>query len=404
MNNSWTVGQFRVFRIVLGLYLLQHFVALLPWGAELFSSAGVLPTVALSPLGHLFPSVFLLSDSPATIWVCLVAGVALSAMLALGKFDRVCAFLLWYLWACLYARNPLIGNPSLPFIGWLLLAYLLIPASRRNDDATDWRMPQDVFRAAWILMSLAYLYSGYTKLASLSWVDGSALSRVLANPLARDTALRTALLTLPPVLLKLATWSALALELGFAPLALFGRLRPYLWLAMVSMHVGLLSLVNFSDLTWGMLVLHLFTFDPGWIRAPQPAGEFVFYDGECALCHGFVRFVLEEDRSATPFAFAPLGGERFRESIDAEARERFPESLVVVDARGTPLTKSSAVAYVLKHLGGLWFVAGCGLVCVPKVVRDFAYDCVAFTRRKLFGTTSGACPLVPPVWRGRLHS
>jgi hypothetical protein len=63
------------------------------------------------------------------VTLCLLAGVLLSVLFLLGRFDRVCVPLLWYLWACLYTRDPLIGNPSLPFIGWLLLAYLLIPRS-----------------------------------------------------------------------------------------------------------------------------------------------------------------------------------------------------------------------------------------------------------------------------------
>lgn len=173
-------------------------------------------------------------------------------------------------------------------------------------------------------MSVAYFYSGYTKLVSPSWVDGSALSRVLANPLARDTVLRTFLLSLPPGLLKTATWSALALELSFAPLVLFPRLRPWIWLAMVGLHLGLVFLVNFADLTLGMLIVHFFTFDPGWIRSPQRAGEQVFFDGHCGLCHGFVRFVLTEDQSEQPFSFAPLQGELVRSRITDAARAQLP--------------------------------------------------------------------------------
>ena len=44
MSNGWTGGQYSRFRLVLGLYLCVHFVHLVPWGAELFSRAGVLPT------------------------------------------------------------------------------------------------------------------------------------------------------------------------------------------------------------------------------------------------------------------------------------------------------------------------------------------------------------------------
>jgi hypothetical protein len=37
-----SAGQFAVFRIIFGAYLLQHFLALLPVAAEVFSHAGVL--------------------------------------------------------------------------------------------------------------------------------------------------------------------------------------------------------------------------------------------------------------------------------------------------------------------------------------------------------------------------
>jgi hypothetical protein len=71
---------------------------------------------------------------------------------------------------------------------------------------------------------------------------------------------------LPLPIIAVATWGALATELLFAPLALLSRLRPWLWLALLSMHFGLMSLIDFSDLSAGMVMLHLFTFDPTWVQ------------------------------------------------------------------------------------------------------------------------------------------
>jgi hypothetical protein len=126
-------------------------------------------------------------------------------------------------------------------------------------------MPPSIFGSAWVVMSLGYTYSGYTKLVSQSWVDGSALYRVLQNPLARTGALHDLLLTMPTGFLVAATWSGLALELAFAPLALFRQARPWVWAAMLGLHISLLLLINFADLSAAMIVLHLFTFDPAWI-------------------------------------------------------------------------------------------------------------------------------------------
>ncbi len=44
---------------------------------------------------------------------------------------------------------------------------------------------------------------------------------------------------------------------------------------MVGMHLGILSVVSFADLTAGMLMAHAFVFDPGWVgerlkRKPEP--------------------------------------------------------------------------------------------------------------------------------------
>ena len=87
------------------------------------------------------------------------------------------------------------------------------------------------------------------------------------NPLARPGAIRELLLSLPEWLLHVATWGVLGLELSFAPLALVRRLRPWLWLIMLLMHLGLIVVIDFADLSLGMVMLHLFTFDPGWVKA-----------------------------------------------------------------------------------------------------------------------------------------
>src|SRR5207244_270508 len=138
--------------------------------------------------------------------------------------------------------NPLIGNPSLPFVGWMLLLIALV-------------LPENRAMPAWIVTSLAYSYSGWTKLVSPSWIDGTAIAHVLANPLARPTALRVALLALPAPVLHVMTWSALALELLYAPLALSRRARPVIWTLMLMMHIGLLALIDFADLSVAMIVV-----------------------------------------------------------------------------------------------------------------------------------------------------
>jgi predicted DCC family thiol-disulfide oxidoreductase YuxK len=251
-------------------------------------------------------------------------------------------------------------------------------------------------------MALGYTYSGYTKLVSPSWLDGTALARVLENPLARPGFLRDAILSLPAGLLRLAAWGALLAELSFAPLALMPRLRPWLWGLMLLMHLGLIVLIDFADLSLGMVMLHLFTFDPAWVR-PRPASgpDTLFYDGNCGLCHRAVRFVLAEDRDGTAFRFAPLGGEAFRAAVPEAERARLPDSFVIHTAGGAVLTRSAAVRYVLQRLGGLWRVLAGLAGLVPARLLDRLYDGVARVRLRLFAKPAEACPLLPKHLRER---
>lgn len=410
MSNAWTGGQYSVVRAALGAYLCVHFLQLVPWGAELFSREGLLPEARLSPFARLFPNVLAVWDAPAIVTTLLLAGAALSVLLAVGWWDRAAAVCVWYIWACLFGRNPLISNPGLPFVGWLLLAHACVlpapygslAALGRVDPAGGWRMPRAIFGAAWIVMAVGYSYSGYTKLVSPSWIDGTAVRHVLENPLARPTLLRDALLALPDWALALQTWGALGLELAVAPLALVARLRPWLWVALVSMHLGLIALIDFAELSLGMVMLHLFTLDPGWIRPRgAPAPERLFYDGSCGLCHRTVRFVLAEDRPGTAFRVAPLGGEAFGREVPAGARGSLPDSLVVVRADGALLFRSTAVLHIAERLGGLWRTLALVLRLVPAPLRDLAYDAVARIRYRLFTRPSAACPVLPPDLRAR---
>jgi predicted DCC family thiol-disulfide oxidoreductase YuxK len=338
----------------------------------------------------------------------LLLGAGLSVLFGLGLYDRAAAVLLWYVWACLFGRNPLILNPSMPFVGWMLLAHACLPpapygswaARGRPDPGGGWELPQPILRVAWIVMALGYSYSGYTKLISPSWVDGTALARVLDNPLARPGPLREALLTLPASLLHLGTWAALGLELAFAPLALSRRLRPWLWTAMAAMHLSLLVLIDFAELSLGMLLLHLFTFDPTWVRPRLGPGGTVFYDGHCGLCHRAVRFLLAEDTAGT-FRFAPLDGDAFRAAVPEAQRTTLPDSLVVRTADGTLLMRSAAVRHLLLHLGGLWRVLGTVSRAIPAFLLDRLYDGIARVRRRLFAAPEAACPLMPPQYRKR---
>jgi len=404
VKNGWSGGQYSLYRAVLGSYLFVHFAQLAPWGRELFSRSGAMPDAATSPLYPLFPNILFLFDSAAFVTSLIVVAATLGLMLAVGWHDRVAAVGLWYVLACLYVRNPLISNPSLPFIGWLLLAHVAIPRSPygswsargRTDPAGGWSMPPRIFGAAWVVMAAGYTYSGYTKLVSSSWIDGSAIARVLDSPLARPGLVHDLLSSLPAPLLQVQTWGTLALEVLFLPLALISRARPWLWGLMLLMHLGLMIVIDFVDLSFGMVVLHLFTFDPTWVAPAGRGGqERVFYDGSCGLCHRTVRFILAEEPSGERFRFAPLEGETFSAEVAEEQRGALPDSIVLKTGEGRLLMRSAAVLHMLRGLGGVWRCLATLAGVVPAGMLDRLYDGVAAVRHRVFRRPEAACPILP---------
>jgi len=256
---------FGLCRIALGVYLAVHFLHLLPYAGELFGHRGLLPDPGQNLIPLLIPNP--LASSLAWMPSAVILLGALSGIgLAFGRLRPLFALSGWLVWAWVFGRNNLIINPGIPYVGLLLLVCAILPAGEafvpgrtRN---RDWRMPALVWWMMWLLLAVGYTFSGYCKLASPSWIDGSALLDVMQNPLARDGLPRDLFLSLPTAVQRLATWGALGLELAFLPLALIPRTRRFVWAAMLLMHLGIMTMIHFADLSLGMVLIHLFTLPP----------------------------------------------------------------------------------------------------------------------------------------------
>ncbi len=270
--------QFSIFRIILGTYLFIHFANLIPYAAELWSSAGLLPDPASNLTYGYFPNVLLYFSGPTAVKSFVAILSILALLFTIGFQRQITALLLWYGWVCLFDRNNLILNPGIPYIGWILLCCIAIPRGEpisisKKTIGKQWEFPMILFVGAWVLMSLGYTISGVDKLLSPSWKDGTALIHLLENPLARDSWVRNLLLQLPENIIRINTWLVLTLEIVFLPFAIFKGTRMWIWLAMIGLHIGILIIVDFADLTLGMLMIHWFTFDGRWLKEKP----FVFF-------------------------------------------------------------------------------------------------------------------------------
>ena len=401
MSEPWTGGQYSVFRALLGTYLVCHFAMLMPYGAEVFGAGGTLASATLSPYIGVLPNPLAHFDSPAGVLALLALGVASGVAVAVGWFDRSGALVAALLLGWLYQRNPLIANPSLPLLGFLLVVHSFVPtrpygslaAARAGGADPGWRMPAHLRLAAWIVLAVAYSHSGITKLYSPAWTSGETVRLVLENPLARDHALREFVLALPPAMLHGVTWLVLWAEVLFAPLVLIRALRPVLWTLMLLAQFGFLTFLNFADLTFPMLLAHLITFDPAWIERRVPKTPAVLlYDGGCAFCHASVRFAVMEDARAR-LLFAPLESAAGQRRLAQIARDWCGDTIVLIDERGHAV-KSRAVAGVLERIGGIWWLAGKLLRMIPRPLADRGYDLVGRLRYRLAGPVI-SCPVLP---------
>ncbi|MDH5656230.1 MAG: DCC1-like thiol-disulfide oxidoreductase family protein, partial [Spirochaetia bacterium] len=255
---------------------------------------------------------------------------------------------------------------------------------RKTISVKNWQMPGMIFYGAWLIMAAGYTISGIHKLGSPSWIDGSAVLHLLHNPLARDTFIRGFILEAPVWFFNVLSWSALFLEIAFLPLAAFRKTRWIAWTGIVFMHLGILTVVNFADLTAGVLMIHLFTVDPLWFPSRKFAKNknppVIYFDGFCILCNGFVDFLLEEDKSHL-YRFSALQSEAAKSALSGIGK--IPDSVVLYD-NGNLYFRSDAAIKIISSLGGIWKILVV-FYLVPRFLRDPVYDFIAKSRYTWFG-------------------
>ncbi|MEE9211564.1 MAG: DCC1-like thiol-disulfide oxidoreductase family protein [Phycisphaeraceae bacterium] len=392
MNNRWTGGQYSLFRFVFGAYLFGTFLCT-AWG-QVRSAGGVASVIA------------------AIVCVFLMG----------GWFDRAAAIVIAALvWAMVAVRSMPVEVFAAATITMLLVAHASLPAAAygsvagygRADPRGAWRMRPVVFVAVWMWMAISYTVYGFTLLYDPAWRQGDAIVNMAGEA---SGALAGVLAQAPDELMRIATWGVLGLLVGFAPLAVVGRVRPWLWSAMLLVNLLRLAVFGHSGFGAAMVMVHGMTFDPEWVKArrlalaghdrQQIAGvpettETIFYDGQCGLCHRWVRFVLAEDRDGSAFRFAPLQSGAFERAVPIDQRATLSGTIVVRTSAGAVLSRSAAVIHVLRGLGGVWRLIGAAVRLVPRPIRDFGYDCIAAVRYRLFKRPADACPLLAADLRGR---
>jgi len=129
---------------------------------------------------------------------------------------------------------------------------------------------------------------------------------------------------------------------------------------------------------------------------PVRSNPILLYDGVCGLCNRFVQLILRHDRNAI-FRFASLQSPLAARILSRHGVNPTDlDTVYVVINSDLPdeslLSRSDAVAFVLKQLGSPWPLTASVLQLLPKFLRDPAYNAVARRRYRIFGR-SDVCTL-----------
>lgn len=371
MKHAWTGGQYSLWRALLAAVLLARFIGL-AFSASTRLGLGGEPALA-----------------PHSVVVAIALAAAVACVsLAVGVRHRSVASALAV--AVLLVRDPRSdAGPLDAIVAAALLAlcactrpapYLSLPALGRADPGGSWILPDWVYACGWIVLAAVFANDVRPILERRAWPDGAPNSAE-------------------------EWWRSLGWIAYLAPLALPRRATKLAWLGIVGVEALLIARGGSQSARPGDIVLAAgAAFDPGWIE-PAAARELdrLYYDGNCGLCHRFVRFLLAEDRRGNAFRFAPLDSGSLRRRVAPDVRATLPDSIVVWTEEGRLLTRSRAIRRAAARLGGVWRALSIVSGAVPTAVLDRLYDVVARVRQRLFARPSEACPLVPSHLRSRFE-
>jgi predicted DCC family thiol-disulfide oxidoreductase YuxK len=135
--------------------------------------------------------------------------------------------------------------------------------------------------------------------------------------------------------------------------------------------------------------------------SPDPSAEngaIIVFDGVCALCNGWVRFLLRHDRKGR-YRFAAMQTPTGRALLAAHGLDPDDPSSFLLIEDGNAWMDTDAIRRVVAGLGGVWRIAH-GLALLPRHLRNRIYRTIARNRYRWFGRHD-TCFLPTPDQRGR---
>jgi hypothetical protein len=260
-----------VLRIVFGLLALAWTISLAPDLDAFFGRSGLLPKQPSA--GGVWG---VLGWFPSNLAVQILFAVLLCACIALtvGYQTRIAALLVFIGILSFERRNPYVFNTGDGLMR-LLAFYLMLAPAGASMSVDSWHRGHGLWefprRSIWpirlmqIQLSVIYLFGLWVKVQGLTWNNGTAVSYAM-----RITDLNRfpmpSFLIHSMLLANLMTYGTLALELSLGILVWSRRLRPWVLLAGVFLHLGIEYSIRVGFFSLAILTLYLSFLDPEWAR------------------------------------------------------------------------------------------------------------------------------------------
>ena len=236
---------------------------LVPWAI----SDGIVDPY-LPQLSWLKPVSELTGLSPDT-WVYIIMGIYLLSliMLLLGKFTRIAAFTAWALHMMFINTGFMAAYGVETFMHIALFYCILMPVGHVFSWDARWRTT--VRDSEWYTLSirvlqlhlcLVYVASGVEKAMGTQWWNGEAIWQTMMQGQFSRFDMRW--MAGFPLLAKMLGWSTLVLETCYPLFIWWKRTRPYGYLAIVMLHIGIAVFMGLQLFSSIMIIFNTVAF--GW--------------------------------------------------------------------------------------------------------------------------------------------
>jgi hypothetical protein len=253
-----------LFRIAFALVVVAWTISLAPALYSFYGADGILPSHPDGPLGSW--GLLQLDSGPVAVTIVYLLLLVGALCLVFGFKTRLAAVVVFVCLVSFARRDPWVLNSG-DLLVVVLSFYLMLAPSGAALSVDRWLAARRRFwefpmRSLWPLrliqvqVSLLYFFAVWAKLRGETWNDGTAVSyawriedleRFPIPDLVTDSLL----------LVNLLTYGTLAVELALAILVWNGKLRPWVLLLGVGLHLGIDYAVRVGFFSYAALVAYV---------------------------------------------------------------------------------------------------------------------------------------------------